>query len=615
VQVVNHFEALSAEVLAKLLLHIPLGQRMDSCALVDKSWKSAAALTNGSINVSNADPASTASLAAWLKSHANRVPIKSIAVQQSRPGSKLTLPLAQLRSLQSLTLTDVPWEAAPAPAPAPTAPQTPAKTPPSSSTTAGRRLTRAVAAATAAAAAAEGQPTVPTLAVLTSLKTLQLTGTSVKLDGLSALTALQELKCACQHSDADEGAAAVGQGVPMAAHINRARAALMQALPQLQALASLEPDSELSSPVVLKHVKVMQQLQNLSSTKSDKFSSLPQSLTRLQLKAYCGPDRWQRPTQLSPRTAPRICQLATLQVLELQNIFPLDSAVLASISILQQLSLESVRFQEGESPPLLVFSKLTALKSLSIKLACNWLGLPSNAPQAALCVVASLTDAEAAALTASSQLTALHLGGLANKLRPQLYSSMFPAGRQLPNLLELSVSTDLLSNTAVLQHVASSCTSLTSLTFERVTGSGPGTALTDEAATELGVQLGQLGCFSKLEALQLCTACDELPPSVWDSLAGVVTATKNVCKLAVDCRSPNFVVVFTTFYDCKGLQELRISPTMKAGAPQRYPSLLLHPKVSLASMYKHVCCVLWCTVQCTVATLAASEAAHSLPHA
>lgn len=613
-QVVNHFEALPAELLAKLLLHIPLGQRMGSCALVDKSWKSAAALSNESINVSNADPASTASLAAWLKSHANRVPIKSIAVQQSRPGSKLTLPLAQLRSLQSLTLTNVPWEAAPAP----TAPQTAAKTPPSSSTTAGRRLTRAVAAATAAGAAAEGQPTVPTLAVLTSLKNLQLTGTSVKLDGLSALTALQELKCACQHSDADKGAAAVGQGVPMAAHINRARAALVQALPQLQALASLELYGKLSSPVVLKHVKVMQQLQNLglSSTKSDEFSSLPQSLTRLQFKANCGPDRWQRPTQLSPCTAPGICQLATLQVLELQNIFPLDSAVLAGMSILQQLSLESVCFQEGESPPLLVFSKLTALKSLSIKLACNRLGLPSNAPQAALCVVASLTDAEAAALTASSQLTALHLGGLANKLRPQHYSSMFPAGMQLPNLLELSVSTDLLSNTAVLQQVASSCTSLTSLKVERVTGSGPGTALTDEAATELGVQLGQLGCFSKLEALQLSTACDELPTSLWDSLAGVVTATKHVCKLAVDCRSPNFVVVLAALYDCRGLQELRISPTMKAGAPQRYPSLLLHPKVSLASMYKHACCVLWCnTVQCTVATLAASEAAHSLPHA
>jgi hypothetical protein len=39
----------------------------------------------------------------------------------------------------------------------------------------------------------------------------------------------------------------------MAAHIRRAQAALVQALPQLQALTSLELGNELSSPVVIKH--------------------------------------------------------------------------------------------------------------------------------------------------------------------------------------------------------------------------------------------------------------------------------------------------------------------------------------------------------------------------
>jgi hypothetical protein len=588
VQACDHSAKLAPELLAKLLLHIPLEQRMASCTLVNSAWRSAAALTITSISVSDADPTKTVSLESWLLAHASSVPIKCIAVQQPHPGSKLTLPLAQLDSLQSLTLVNVPWKAASAPATA--APQTPAKTAATSSTTtAGRRVTRAAAAAAAAAAApadaAAGQPTVPTLAVLSSLTTLELTGVSVKLDGLSALTALQKLKCSClQHADADEGAAAAaGQGVQMAAHIRSAQAALVQALPQLQALTSLELDNELSSPVVIKHAKSLQHLQDiaLSSTKSDKFSSLPQSLTRLQLKPYCGPDRWQRPTQLSRRTAPGICRLTGLQVLELQDIFPLDSAVLADMSSLQHLSLESVHFLEGESPPLLVLTKMTALQSLSIRLAnTNRLEFPSHAPQAASCAFASMTAAEAAALTGSSQLTALHLGGLANKLRPQHYSSMFPAGKQLSDLLELSVSTDLLSDTAVLQQVASACTSLTSLTLERIAGSGPGSALTDEAATELGVKLGQLTCFSKLESLQLSTACDDLPTSVWGSLAGVVTGTHGGCKLAVDCLFPNCIGILATFHRCQGLKELRITPTNKAGARQRYSSLHLHPKVS-----------------------------------
>jgi hypothetical protein len=276
--------------------------------------------------------------------------------------------------------------------------------------------------------------------------------------------------------------------------------------------------------------------------------------------------------------------LTGLQFLELQDISPVDPAVLDNMISLQQLSLESVRFLEGESPPLLVFSKLTGLKSLSIKLACNRLELPSHAPQAALCAVSSLTAAEAAALTASSQLTALHLGGLANKLHPQHYSSMFPAGKQLSDLLELSVSTDLLSDTAVLQQVASACISLTSLTLERVAGSDPGSALTDEAATELGVKLGQLACFSKLEALQLSTACDDLPTSVWGSLAGVVTRTHGGCKLAVDCLFPRCIGILAKFQRCQGLKELRIAPTNKAGAPQRYSSL--HLQLHQVSQHK-----------------------------
>ena len=103
------------------------------------------------------------------------------------------------------------------------------------------------------------------------------------------------------------------------------------------------------------------------------------------------------------------------------------------------------------------------------------------------------TAEEAAALTASAQLTRITLGG---GLPPQFYSHVFPTGRALHHLVEADISVAVLSNTAAVDRLVSSCPKLQQL---RLFGEPAGDA---EAVAR---SLAHLAGLTGLNKLQLYT--------------------------------------------------------------------------------------------------------------
>lgn len=78
---------------------------------------------------------------------------------------------------------------------------------------------------------------------------------------------------------------------------------------------------------------------------------------------------------------------------------------------------------------------------------------------------ASITAAEAAALTSSSQLVSLKLSDKPGQLHPEAYASLFPPGRQLNHLTTLWISADILSHAAALHQAGSCCPNLQNIRF------------------------------------------------------------------------------------------------------------------------------------------------------
>jgi len=322
----------------------------------------------------------------------------------------LILPTAQLQHLQQLKLICVPWEPAQLTAGQPSSAMQPVSQ--------------------------------ATLASLTAMTHLSLCGSSVRLAGLEALTALKALIIATSSSlDAfasDDEAAAAGPSNSW----DRAGALLVAELPKLQALTHLGIYSEYGSEEVIAEVRTLQHLERLEFTLQVEALQMeaptitlpaqlavPQSLSGL---AFCFVGDQTDVDGIAPRGFCNMPQVTGLRGLRLHNVAALDATVLASMTRLLDVEFENVHLTSTCTQPLLGFSKLTALQELTL----------SDTDR--------LTPAEAAALTSSRHLACLDLQGLVSlhdSLQLAHYQAMFPKGRQLQQLGELLVGTALVAST------------------------------------------------------------------------------------------------------------------------------------------------------------------------
>lgn len=339
---------------------------------------------------------------------------------------ELALPLFQMPSLRSLALHNVAWK-----------PVTAAS------------ATATAATATAAVAQPLEQPSAPLsssfrqqgLQPLTALTSLQLTGSSVRLAGLSALTALQALRC-----DGIDPETTAGQHQFNIPALKTVEADLIAAFPQLHRLTKLKLLRVAASTAVVKHVSLLQSLQQLMLDKAsaNSFPQLPPSLTYLYLVP-------KQPCSMTRSNAAGLSQLTALQHLGL-SAQVLDMSLLTSMRSLHTLQLWSTAVAPGQ---LQVISRLTGLTSILLNV--------TRPPQEQS--PATISVAEAGALTSSNQLVRLSLSSEAGGPLLQDFASLFPPGRQLQHLTRLRLGADFLRDTAAVQQAGSCCPNLRKAKF------------------------------------------------------------------------------------------------------------------------------------------------------
>lgn len=254
----NQVSRLPLQQLAYILELVDVKERLTSCALVHSSWRTAAAVATTKINVLQYRNNSI-SLSAWLQSHCSKVRLSGISIHRVMAPLKkdkvidpLQLPAAKLQHLQQLSLAYVPWKLA-----AESAGQQPMQS------------------------SSEQQAAVHSLAQLTALTRLDLSGASVKLDGLEALTGLKELSIG--HDRLGIHTREMLTSILGYFKADTATADLAAALPLLQRLTHLELPSSLCRTAVLAQISTLQHLEQLTINPSapTNLPPLPQSLTHL----------------------------------------------------------------------------------------------------------------------------------------------------------------------------------------------------------------------------------------------------------------------------------------------------------------------------------------------
>jgi len=194
---------------------------------------------------------------------------------------------------------------------------------------------------------------------------------------------------------------------------------------------------------------------------------------------------------------------------------PLLPGVLANCAGLErvEIALSNYQFSSlGEgwfTTPLLVFASMPSLQHLQLQ-------SEYEDPMA--------TAAEVAALSASSNLTYLSLGGSEYcALSPAAYDSWFPVGHLCPYLAYVDVGEWVLGNTAAVQRMVSACPRLKDL--ELHSASHPGNQL---ESTCVAASLQALTNFTALTCLRVDGA--QLPVGVCISPA-VISAWSQMTSL------------------------------------------------------------------------------------
>jgi hypothetical protein len=508
----DHFSRLSLDQLAPVLSHVDIRPRLSSCSLVSSTWRTAAARATTSIRVGDRTP--WASFEQWLWAHTAKVQVSKLEVAtssghlESLPTSsrELRLPVAQLSSLPELDLYFCFWSPATAAPPQPTGSST-------------------IRSSSSTSASKQG------LAGLTALTRLALTGSSIRLTGLSALTSLQELLC--------EGLSSLRvfmRRISMP-NVTDAEADLVDAFPQLQRLTSLTLRYDLASTAAVSQLSALQSLQKLElrDTTADSFAALPESLTQLSLV-------FRQRGSLTCSNAAGLSGLTALQSLHMCNVVPLDLSLLAGMRHLRCLQLFECELAAG-GLRLQVVSSFTGLTCLEV---AHRVRMPAT----------TFTAAEAAALTASSQLAELDLNGLSDQ--PQAYASLFPPGRQLQHLTVLEISADLLNNPAAVQQAGSCCSNLQSLTLTCAQHNIDASFNDDEGAAVVD-SLAAMSAWSSLRQLQLFNAWPRLPSAAQHSAWQALGALSQLTALQIELNQVPAREDMLHLTGCTALQELKIS--------------------------------------------------------
>jgi hypothetical protein len=334
-------------------------------------------------------------LSGWLQAHAVAAALDSLAVAGDRREVLLQLPVQQLASLRSLNL---------------------------------ERITVAVQGGFAAQTAPADLP--PELSGITSLR---LWFSNVGISTLPAFTKLQHLALCYSDSSVNAGECSLD-------------------LSGLLQLTLLHLSHDCATDAVLASLSSLPCLQELDLQGGFYTDSgldvLPLSLTKLGVYGN---------VRVAPDSTPGVAQLTALQWLEVTQSHGVDIAVVRSMSSLQQLVVGWTLLplpawargaEEEEGDPWLVdlapLSGLTQLQSLHLPVVSEsepGYGAGTNA----------------AALTASSQLTSLSIGAL---LQQQQYRHMFPEGRRLPKLKELWATMALLGTAKDAEALVKCCPNL-----------------------------------------------------------------------------------------------------------------------------------------------------------
>lgn len=495
------------QLLAQILQHLSIDERMEEAAVVCSAWKTAAIMATDDIYLSYCPPSKCSKLSAWLQANSSLAPVSKLCVCRAEDPDYvddeqevplLQLPVLQLRCLRELQLCDV--HVAPS----------------SSGSTADAVFS-------------------PALAAVTILCVYSCT---MSLQGLEHLTGLQSLSYT-QYAQGDD------QHKP-------ALLALGQTLPRVQHLTELQFTGAASCDAVLLNLGSCTQLVQLrvrsACCSAEGLQQLPTSLQQLQLD-WCsnnvppGPE-----TAVTLSNAPRLLQLTALQDLSISGSAAFDTALLDGLAAVTRLALWAERFTASPGQyrfQALAQQKLPCLQELllSAKQADEW-----------------LAD-ECAALIAAAQhsLTWLQLQEGMLTLTEESYSAMFPAGANAPQLRALRVGVNMLDCPAAVAGLVRCCRQLTSLEFARKedTGDGHGGVESDE----LIISLHTLRGLHSLQSVAICDQNLELTREDYQALA----ALTRVSSMQLRLRQNYTVDFLLELVNCHALKHLLVTYWESAG--------------------------------------------------
>jgi hypothetical protein len=410
--------ALPVALWAEILQHVPQQQRLSQCAVVCSAWALAAAQATVHVVCEELQPDAVPALQAWIAMHAAQLLSLKLAVADYDKHT-LQLPLNKLTKLQSLQLKGIILQlpgkgAIPGTSPGPG----------SSNSSSGGSCSGHAAAGP----------------VLSSLQLLELD--QVELADISSL--MQLTKAPQLSSLKFKGLQLLEPAYPSQSFngssdtlISRVAGAVADMLGQLPRLSFLRLPELPISDAAMQQTAAMTQLQTLSFDHIEEMAPcdlqpLPSSITQLEIQGNIM-------FNMSPSLPPRLPQLSGLLELYL-TYCAVPPTVLGDLTQLEVLYVKECRlapiapnhayFQtEGTSALLDVLPRLARLRYLHLHV--DGLDTDSIAPQ------------RFSALTASSHLTRLVMARENNRsVAKGAVQHMFPPGRQMPLLQDLSISTD-----------------------------------------------------------------------------------------------------------------------------------------------------------------------------
>jgi hypothetical protein len=397
--------ALPEALTAQILQHVPQQQRLQQCALVCKAWASAAAVATIHVQQQLKPGQATLAFESWLQKYAGQ--LESLELSCSGWNTQPQLRLCKLAKLQRLQLQG--FEVL---------------------------LPRPEEGSSAGAGTNSPAPLLPSLQHL-ELSSVQLVSSSslLQLAAVAGLTSLRSRGMRIAQAEFCGGASHMDDSQKPA--VQQMAAAIAGLLQQLPRLAVLELPGWPMSDAAMQQLGGMQGLQEVSLEHVDhmpmcKLQHLPSSVTQLHLRGNI----FQIEAFNSPSMPPQLQQLAGLLRLEL-HFCAVPPTVLGAFTRLQALKLQACTLlpapednsdfeTEGTAALLDALAGMTCLQDL--ELALPGLDTVSTAPQ------------RFATLTASTQLTRLEISPLdCIPLAKGAAQYMFPAGRQLPLLQELTI--------------------------------------------------------------------------------------------------------------------------------------------------------------------------------